>query len=352
MVVRKVLGLVMVVGVLVCVGPVPAVLAEQPVGVAEGLRQYGPFVELVLDNGDRVKGIYSETVDGRAQIEHPVLGAISVPVYRITEVRPVGNVTSAPPVVEEVPAEEPAAEAADEPAEDAAADGDRKGSFLKRMKDDGWEGELLLGINGSEGNTENFSFLGVGAIEREDDHRRISAAASYVLKESDGEETDNRFNAKARHDWLFPGSRWEWFLAGEVVVDQFKDYDWRWSATTGPGYRFIDNDDTFLIGRAGLGVSQEIGAEDDDLIPEAFVGYEFTHDLNDRWSLATSGELYPSLDDGGEFRSAVRAGVEYKLSMDSDWRLKAGVEHRHESDVDPGTEKDDLDYFISLVLGF
>lgn len=354
--------------VVVAVGVVsvatPAASAAQPVGVTEGLERFGPLVELVLDNGDRIKGIYSETVDGSAMIEHPVLGTIAVPIVRIVEVLPAQNISlpAQPPPGAELPAgtAEPAKPSGDPPQTGAvpadAGDGeaalDHKRTIFDTWRENGWKGSVDIGIDGSEGNTDNQNFRGALGLVRETEKTRLTFGSTYVLKKTDDEETDNRFEAKLRHDWLLGDSPWEIFAQGEIVIDEFKDYDYRWATAAGVGYKFIDNDKTFFIGRAGAGVSQEVGAEEDDITPEAFLGYEYRHKLTERFGLATSGEIYPNLEDGGEFRSAIRGAIEYDLSNETDLRLKLGVEHRYESQVADGTRNSDLDYFLSLVLGF
>ena len=216
-----------------------------------------------------------------------------------------------------------------------------------------WSGNLSLGFNGSTGNTETESLRLGAEVKRSLRKEEVfTGRVFYTLRREDGDNTENRLDALLRNEWLLPESRWLIFAQLQAEVDQFQDYDVRLRGTAGVGYRFIDNDTTLLIGRIGAGAAYDIGGENDgDAVPEGFAGYEFSHKFNDDVSFTSSGEIYPSLEDAGEFRSFVRGALNVALSDEGNLSLSLGAEHRYESDV-TDAEKSDVDYFLLLVYGF
>jgi len=288
---------------------------------------------VTLQSGDTLSGTLVEETDEQVVIDHPTLGRLTIPIASVSSLS-VGDVTR----------EVQPAEAED----DAEAQDDE---VAPEEEEYPWEGSLVFGLSGSTGNSEVVNLRFGASARRETDKTILDLAATYRFNKSDGEETENRFYARAQHDWLFNESRWSWFALGEFEIDEFKDYDWRLGAFTGPGYRFIDNDTTRLTGRLGAGGAYEDGGPNDGFIPEGFAAIDFEHALNERSRITASARIYPSLEDIGEFRSRENAALEVDIDEDGAWALRLGAEHRYESD--PGdSERNDLDYFVALVYSF
>jgi putative salt-induced outer membrane protein YdiY len=218
---------------------------------------------------------------------------------------------------------------------------------------EGWSGSAELGLNGSSGNTDTLNIRGALKAGWKKGLWDVKAAMTYTRSESDNETTENRFVAEARGDRLFSkDSKWRFFGQGEYVYDDFKDWQHRIALGAGVGYAFIQNDKTFLLGRAGLGTYREMGGTDEDWHFEAILGADFSHKFTDRQKISGMVEIYPSLDDGGEFRTKER--LEYEVLVDPEVKMsfKAGIEHEHDSDPGPGTDEDDVRYYALLVWSF
>lgn len=216
----------------------------------------------------------------------------------------------------------------------------------------GWDGGVELGLTGSEGNASRLSFrTGVNG-QRVTERFDTRLLANYVYAAEDGDKTDHRFRGEARNDWLFNDSKWRVFAQAAVDVDEFKDWEWRLQVFAGVGYEFIKTEKTELIGRVGVGISREFGGDEKDIIPEALLGLDFMRQITERQKFTFTGELYPSLSDGGEFRALVRAAYEILVDPEVNMTLKLGVEDRYDSDPGAGTRENDLDYFIMLVWSF
>jgi hypothetical protein len=286
---------------------------------------------ITLSSGETMRVHVLERTPDALRVQHPLLGELTVPTAGVQ------TIAGAPyePPVEQIAAqpEEAAAEAALEP-------------------EPRWETSLSLGLTGSEGNTENLSLRARFDAERLiKDVERFQFESRYRLETADGDRTQNEWYNRAIQEWFLPESpRWSWFVQGEVEYDEFQGWDVRVAGQTGLGYVFIDREETLLRGRAGLGAAYEFGADDERLIPEAVVGYDWRHDLNDRSRLTSSGNLFYDLEEGDEFRSYIDLIYELDMTADGKWALELGATHRYESDseVTPW----DVTYFAALVLKF
>ncbi|MEC9373456.1 MAG: DUF481 domain-containing protein [Planctomycetota bacterium] len=304
----------------------------------------GVQAKITLKSGDVVTGrLLSETAD-LIIVDHPTLGSLSIPRDQVADF-------SQTPISQTQAEEISAAAASAEQAEADREAADKAAAEAEAKRKDPWSGEISLGLSGSTGNTELVNIRFGASATRETEDTLLNLSATYKFTKDEGETTDDRFFAKGQNDWFFKDSRWTWFLRGEFEIDEFKDYDWRASLYTGPGYRFIDNDTTRLIGRAGAGGSYEEGGVRDGFIPEAFAGVDFSHKFNERVSLTASADIFPNLDDFGEFRSRENAALNFIMTDNGAWVLRIGAEHRYDSDTDEA-EKNELDYFAQLVYSF
>lgn len=217
---------------------------------------------------------------------------------------------------------------------------------------EGWDGSVEVGLAGSDGNAEQLSFRTGVAATRKTERFETKFGLHYLYAKSDGTESANRFDLSLRNDWLFKESRWRLFAEGVYENDQFQQWDHRLSGFVGFGYEFINREKTTLIGRAGIGGSQEIGGPDEGFTPEALLGADFSHQLTERQKITASTDLFPSLDDGGEFRWINAAAWEINVDPETNMFLRLGALHRHESDPGAGFKNNDIDYFMTLGWSF
>ncbi len=217
---------------------------------------------------------------------------------------------------------------------------------------DEWSGGVDLGLDGSSGNTDRTSFRAGFNAKRETSEMVTKARLSYLWSQQDSDETENRFLASLRNDWILGDSPWRLFVEGTWEMDEFKDWDHRVSVFGGVGYEFIKDDKQTLLGLAGLGATKEIGAEDEDVYPEAMLGLEYDYNIKKGHKFAAATYLYPNLDETGEYRWNSLAAYEILLDEATSLYLKLGVENQYDSDPGPDTEKNDFYYFVSLGWAF
>jgi len=216
----------------------------------------------------------------------------------------------------------------------------------------GWETSASLGLNGSSGNTERISFRGTLETVRETERLKTFGGLLYSAGSEEGETTENYFRADLRNDWLFTNSRWRWFAKVSLEFDQLQDWNWRLSGFAGPGYEFIKNDRTELVGRAGLGITQDFGGVNEETRYEGLIGFDFTHQISDRQKIFVTGEYIPRLDDFPGYRLYGKAGWEVLVDPEVNLSLQVGVEDRYDSMPGPDTRRNDLDYYLLLTWTF
>jgi hypothetical protein len=216
---------------------------------------------------------------------------------------------------------------------------------------DPWEGNVELGLSGTEGNSETFNVrAGLNAKHKTELLVRTLQIVS-IQKSADGVTTANTALVDGRIEWPMPESRWNYYLHGLIEYDQFKAFDYRLSADTGFGFEFVDNEATTLVGRAGLSASQEIGGPNGDVRPELALGSEYKHKFNATHSIHAKVDYYPDVTEFGEFRLNSQAGWEIALSSAWGLSLKLSVIDRYDSTPE-GARPNDLDYSTLLLWQF
>jgi putative salt-induced outer membrane protein YdiY len=260
------------------------------------------------------------------------------------------NLGSAEVIATYTPDDQPTAAA---PAPDPAKVEEKKEESGWRPWIKSWTGGIEIGLNGSEGNSENFNVHAGANAQRKTDLYDTRLSLTYLRASADGDVTKNRFEANAQNDWIFAkGSPWRYFIRGTYENDDFQDWQQRLTLSNGLGYAFIENERTTFIGRAGVGVRRDWGSSDNRWHPEGLLGMDLSHKLTERQLLTATVELFPDLLDLSDFRARVKVGWEILVDPETKMSLKLGVEDRYDSDPGPDKKKNDIDYFALLVWSF
>jgi putative salt-induced outer membrane protein YdiY len=216
---------------------------------------------------------------------------------------------------------------------------------------DPWEGNVELGLNGTDGNTETFN-IRLGALaKRKTEFRTEQIQITSIQKRANGVTTANTALIDSRIDWPMPSSKFNTFLHSLVEYDQFKAFDYRISGDTGVGYEFIQTDITTLIGRMGLSASHEIGGPNNKTNPELLLGSEYKHKFNETHQISAQMSYYPNLVDFTDFRLNSQASWQIVLSQVHNLSLKLSVIDRYDSTPE-GARPNDLDYSTLLLWTF
>jgi hypothetical protein len=103
--------------------------------------------------------------------------------------------------------------------------------------------------------------------------------------------------------------------------------------------------------RAGAGLARENGGTVNDWVPEGQAGADYEYRLTDRTRLTVMGDYYPDLHDLSHYRVRVRAAFDILIDPDLNMWLRLGAFDRYDSQS-YGSKRNDLDYFMSLLLRF
>jgi putative salt-induced outer membrane protein YdiY len=216
-----------------------------------------------------------------------------------------------------------------------------------------WSHSIALGLNGAEGNTENFSVRASLKGERKIESMATGYELTYSRATERSEVTQNRFDARGRNDWLFRDSpRWRYFLTASYEYDDFQNWNHRVTAGNGLGYAFVQEETTLVLGRLGVGLSREIGGEENHIVPEGILGLDIDHKFTERQKITATLEFLPELLDLGPYRARAKAAYEVLLDQESNMSLRLGFEDNYDSTPGAGRRRNDLAYFAMLAWSF
>ena len=210
---------------------------------------------ITLLGGDDITADVVERHDDRIVIEHEALGRLEIPRVRIVSIDT------------DVEQEKEAAEAAREPV--VATPGPAAPSQEPKPR---WKSSFTLGGSGSFGNTDTQNLTTSLSSKLDQGAQVTKVDLNYYLDLSNGDRTDNRFNANIVHDWLMPESPWLYFVQSRYDYDQFQSWEHRLSAHAGLGYRWVDTEVHVVSLRIGVGASKEWKSEAQAFRPELLGG--------------------------------------------------------------------------------
>ncbi|MHC5211277.1 MAG: DUF481 domain-containing protein [Planctomycetota bacterium] len=277
--------------------------------------QEGTTITVELMNGDTITGLLLEADGARLVIQHDIFGRMEVPR---------ASIKLSPPE----PPEEP---------------------------ETPWSGKYDLSLTGSGGNTETQNFR-TGLEVRHDDEEALDVFTIWYLRtENDGATTAEQGFAQLRHEWKLEDSKWRPFVQGSFETDHFKDYDTRTSLAGGVAYPCIEGDVHNLTGRAGAGVSKKDGVSDPTVKEtnyELLIGWDYFWTISEESAFSCVGDVYPSINESGEFRAVTKLAWETKLDEDSAWFVKLGLDTFYDSVPGAGKSSTDNNYYVGLGRAF
>lgn len=294
---------------------------------------------ITLTGGDVLRGTIVSETDASVTIDHAALGRIEVARSQIATVErtPAAAAPAAP-----APAKPVAVLPAPVPPPPPAP----------ATPDGSWKFALSLGLSGSKNDeSSNWDFRTAAEAKREDEDDRTTLTAEYFYKRSDGIETDNNILVKALEEFLYKDSRWELFVQGTYQNDNYQAWEQRAGVYAGPGYRLIEGEPLSLKIRGGAGASYEFPTE--TWTPEAFVANDLVWKIDDRSSIKQGLEVYPDLEEMGEYRLIARIDYEIALNAKNDLFMNAGVRDEYDSYVEPtGDSTNDIKVYVGIKAKF
>jgi putative salt-induced outer membrane protein len=214
--------------------------------------------------------------------------------------------------------------------------------------DEGWSGKGELGIALSRGNTESESLIGKVDVGFSSQRRKFAAGAWGQYASTDGVESARRFGSHLTSGWRLDERR---YLYGSLRSerDAFGTYEYQWTATAGYGYEVFRTDTHRLFFEAGPGYryAKDQGARvhHREGIGRALVD----------WSLKVTDTATLTdtlLVEAGRKNTFARNLFGVQVAVNKKLAMKAGLETRYNSDVEPGIVGTDNLTTVNLVYSF
>ena len=216
---------------------------------------------------------------------------------------------------------------------------------------DGWTNSVELGINGSEGNSQSYSFQSGARFKRKVETSLFELRMTHNRTQSLGLLTQNNSLFFADYERPFSSSPWSIFTKSGLEFDSFKAFDYRFNVNSGLSYRWRDTKDLRLVSRFGSGTSREFGGPNNNWIPEAVFGGDYEHQVNDRNKLILKVDYFPNWTDFSDYRVVSDFAWEYLLSQERNLSLKLGGTDRYDSTPN-GLKPNDINYNLLLLYKF
>lgn len=210
-----------------------------------------------------------------------------------------------------------------------------------------WDGTLEFGGHGTTGNTKTSRVFASLELERDTRLGELEIDLDYVRSKANNVVNKNHTLFDVGHQWLRDGNSLSWFAELGLEYDEFRPFDLRLTANGGIQKLFVDSDTTQLSWKFGAGISQEIGAPEDSIVPEAVFGVILEKQLTSRQRLEADVDYFPDWSNFTEFRIEAEASWRIVLDEQHGWSLKLAALDRYDST--PGDNKPN-DFTYSLVL--
>jgi len=215
----------------------------------------------------------------------------------------------------------------------------------------GWDSHAEFGLDGSNGNADTLAIQTGLELQRKTDRWILNIDTDYRQASSRNRTVEDNGRLNVDYDYIFNQSHWSGFGKFGLEWDEFKAFDLRVNTNGGLGYYWIREDDHSLVTRFGAGASREIGAPDDDWIPEAVFGIDGVHQINSRQKIRGRVDYFPAWEDFRDFRPVTDLSWETLLDDSDNLRLKLAATDRYDS-TPQGAEPNDLYYSLLLLYKF
>ena len=216
---------------------------------------------------------------------------------------------------------------------------------------DGWENSAELGINGSDGNAQSFSFQTGARFKRKTDANLWDFRLSHNRTKAGGVETQNNALMYADFERFLGDSPWTYFVKNGLEYDEFKAFDLRYNINAGIGYSIYNTEDLTLKTRFGAGASREFGGPNNDWTPEALFGLDYEHQINKRNKLISKFDYFPNWSDFSDYRLVSDVGWEHLLDEDGNFSVRLGANDRYDSTPN-GRRPNDINYQALFLYKF
>lgn len=218
-----------------------------------------------------------------------------------------------------------------------------------------WSGTVEAGLQIREGNTDTVDLFGKVKALRKSKRQERTALASFDYAETAGKTTRSRLFAEGTYRSYGP-ARSYFFAIINAEHDEIEDLIIRVNAAAGPGRKFIDSENTTLLGEVGAGATVEFyqsrpGSDDEKIEAVLRFHAELVTKVFDRSEFGQAITIYPSMTDLGAFKLVSDTSLTTPLSERLDLRISIHDEYDNDPEV-AGVKKNDLTLRATFVYRF
>ena len=214
-----------------------------------------------------------------------------------------------------------------------------------------WGGNYQLGFVFKDGNSDSLALtVGVEAL-RQSERRELSLKLRYDYEESGNELEDNVVFVDVENR-MFWAPKPFWFARGVFKYDEVNKLDYRFATSVGLGYRFMNTEDTRLLGEAGVGplIHSYAGEDPETEVIALFYGLWKTK-VFDRSVFSQELSVVPFLTDIRKIVVTSLTSLTTPLSESLSLRLSLLDEYESEPTAD-GVDENDLTFRTTLMYVF
>lgn len=322
--------------------------------------------EVVLADGDVIRGKITSENDDEVVLLHPVFKEMRIPRERIVAirrdapsrrtsgfgeavagagVRPPSSPTQPPATTTTQETAKPTTEPGKEPADTVET---RSAEAL--IEKSNWS--FILGTAfGYVQNVNNEVNVRLSAqAEHNSEYARLRIDSAYFLNSTNDEIIDNDIIVTTTQDWFFPDSRWSIFANATYQWDAFELWEHRVSGYLGPGFKLVNETDLVIDLRVGAGATYEYGVP--QLLPEALLSFEWTWNIDDRQSVNGIFSYAPDITEISQYRLSLNAEWNFQLQKEKGLSFYVGVRNLFQSIVPVESTQNDLRVFGGIKYEF
>jgi hypothetical protein len=214
-----------------------------------------------------------------------------------------------------------------------------------------WSGNVELGINGTEGNTETFNIRAGGKAVGKYAWSTQTYESIFVENTTSGLATARNAIGDARWEIPLWTPNWSYYAHGRLEYDEFKPFDLRVAGDTGLGYDWLKTDINAFQTRAGISTSREFGGAEDFWKPELAFGLEWRRTIDARQKITIKSDYFPTWDDFSDYRLNTQADWEFAIQPAWNLSLKLSAISRYDATPN-GANPHDLNYAALLLWNY
>ncbi|MEM1080408.1 MAG: DUF481 domain-containing protein [Pseudomonadota bacterium] len=211
-----------------------------------------------------------------------------------------------------------------------------------------WTGSGELGLVFARGNSDTETINAAIELIYARDRWSNQTNFSYLRSENEGELDASRFLFSNQTNYELSERS---YLLGVARYDRdkFSSFEYQASIAAGYGYKLINSESQTLLGEIGPGVRSSELRDSGDTETELIVRGK----LDYAWTISDTAKLTNLLlVESGSSNTFVENGLALEVAINSTLSLKTGLSVRHNTDVEPGTEKTDYLTTANLVYSF